>query len=348
MHRMRPRRPLCLALLALAAWGCAHAPAQQPAQAPAEPSRYAALDAMLDAEMRELAMPGVSAAMMEHGRIVWTGARGWADAEKRVPVTPDTVFNIASLTKPMTAVVLMQLVELGQLSLDTPMQRYDPSFKDARITVGHVLTMTSEADPPGSSYKYNGNPFGMLNTVIKGVSGEELAKAFSTRLIEPLGLTQTSPGSLAKAPFSEGLSAERVAYYEGINARLARPHHMYGGVEPIVSIPPDPEPNAAANVVSTCPTVIPGSLNDGSKRCIGVSSDSCPRSTSCISTTAVIGLVSEAMLNTVSGVTGTRFSASAQPRAPVQTIRPRSIIAADTPGIASSRISASSIASSAA
>ena len=145
MHRMSPRRPPCLALLALAASGCAHAPAEQP--------RYAALDAMLDAEMRELAMPGVSAAMMERGRIVWTGARGWADAEKRVPVTPDTVFNIASLTKPMTAVVLMQLVERGQLSLDTPMQRYDPSFKDPRITVGHALTMTSEADPPGSSYK---------------------------------------------------------------------------------------------------------------------------------------------------------------------------------------------------
>ena len=247
MHRMSPRRSPCFALLALAASGCAHAPAEQPAQQP----RYAALDAMLDAEMRALAMPGVSAAMMERGRIVWTGARGWADAEKRVPVTPDTVLNIASLTKPMTAVVLMQLVERGQLSLDTPMQRYDPSFKDPRITVGHVLTMTSEANPPGSSYKYNGNPFGMLNTVIKGVTGEELAKAFSARLIEPLGLTQTSPGSLAKAPFSEGLSAERVAYYESINARLARPHHMYGGVEPIVSIPPDPEPNAAANVVST-------------------------------------------------------------------------------------------------
>ena len=126
MSRMIPRRAPCLALLAFAASSCAHAPAQQPA----EPSRYAALDAMLDTEMRALAMPGVSAAMMERGRIVWTGARGWADAEKRVPVTPDTVFNIASLTKPMTAVVLMQLVERGQLSLDTPLQRYDPSFKD--------------------------------------------------------------------------------------------------------------------------------------------------------------------------------------------------------------------------
>lgn len=61
------------------------------------------------------------------------GARGWADIEAHKPITPDTPFNIASLTKPMTSVMLMQLVERGQLSLGTPMQRYDPSYKDARV-----------------------------------------------------------------------------------------------------------------------------------------------------------------------------------------------------------------------
>lgn len=174
-----------LVIVALALWGSAQASAKD---------RYAPLDAILETQARDLKMPGVSAAMMERGKLAWTGARGWADIEKRIPVTPDTPFNIASLTKPMTAVVLMQMVERGQLSLDTPMKRYDPSFKDPRVTVGHVLTMTSESNPPGSAYKYNGNPFGKLNTVIKGVSGEELAKAYSARLFEPLGLKQTSPG----------------------------------------------------------------------------------------------------------------------------------------------------------
>ena len=219
------------------------------AHAQAKPARYAALDAMLDKEMGELAMPGVSAAMMVRGKLVWTGARGWADYEKRLPVAKDTPFNIASLTKPMTGVVLMQLVERGQLSLDTPMQRYDPSFKDARITVGHVLSMRSESNPPGSAYSYNGNPFGMLDTVIKGAGGETLAQAFSARLFEPLSLQQTSPGSLVANP--QGLRLDRVAHYESVMARLATPHNMYGGVEPVRSIPPDPEPNAAANVVST-------------------------------------------------------------------------------------------------
>jgi CubicO group peptidase (beta-lactamase class C family) len=231
----------CLALAALSLLSCATEPRRD--------ERFARLDAMLETQARDLPLPGVSAALMVRGELVWTGVQGWADTEARIPVTPDTPFNIASLTKPMTGVVLMQMVENGQLSLDTPMQRYDPSFTDPRITVGHVLSMRSESDPPGEAYAYNGNPFGMLNTVMTGAAGETLAQAYSTRIIEPLGLQQTSPGSLAGD--SQGLSAERVAHYESVMAREAVATNMYGGVEPIATFPVDPAPNAAANVVST-------------------------------------------------------------------------------------------------
>ena len=217
--------------------------------AAANTDRFARLDAALDTNFRELKMPGVSAALMIRGKLVWTGTRGWADIAARKPVTPDTPFNIASLTKPMTAVVLMQMVERGQLSLDTPMQRYDPTFTDARITVRHVLSMTSEAKPPGESYQYNGNPYGMLDSVIRGASGETLGQAFSTRLIEPLGLMQTSPGDLAAGP--QGLNAERAAHYQAIFGRVARPYNMYGGVELVPAFAPDATPNAAANVIGT-------------------------------------------------------------------------------------------------
>lgn len=239
-------RRLSLGLIALFLWlgGSAFA-------APVKAPRYAALDAMLDKESRELALPGVSMAMMEHDRIVWAGARGWADYKNRIPATTDSVFNIASLTKPMTAVVLMQLVEAGKLDLDTPMQRYDPRYKDPRITVGHVLSMRSESDPPGSAYSYNGNPYGTLDTVIRGVVGEELGLAFSSRIIEPLGLKQTSPGSLKDPKFAKGLNPAEIAHYEAINARLAKPHNVYAGTEIVETFPIDPDPNAAANVVST-------------------------------------------------------------------------------------------------
>lgn len=234
-------RSAFLAFLMIAFSGCALAPPSQ--------GRFAPLDAALDTNARELMLPGVSAALMENGRLVWTGTRGWADIETHRPVTPATVFNIASLTKPMTSVMLMQLVERGALSLDTPMQRFDPAFTDARITVGHVLGMTSQSDPPGQAFNYDGNIYGQLGSVLTGVTGETLAQAFSARLIVPLGLALTSPGAVAAG--ERGLSAERIVHYRGINARLATPYNIYGGVEPVPTLPPDPEPNAAANVVGT-------------------------------------------------------------------------------------------------
>lgn len=209
-----------LALLAVVLIGCTHASPRA--------SRYARLDAILETQARELAMPGVSAALMQHGELVWTGARGWADIEAHAPVTPDTPFNIASLTKPMAAVMLMQMAERGELSLSTPMQRYDPAFTDGRVTVGHVLSMTAQGDPPGQHYAYDGNIYGALGAVVTGVSGEPLAKAFSTRLIERLSLVNTSPGDLSAD--AQGLSSERVSHYQNIFNRLARPYnHVWRG-----------------------------------------------------------------------------------------------------------------------
>lgn len=239
--RRTPTRSIVSAFILVVLAGCSHvAPHRE---------RFARLDATLETQARGLALPGVSAALMVRGELVWTGARGWANIETRTPVTTETPFNIASLTKPMTAVMLMQLVERGQLSLSTPMQHYDRSYADARVTVGHVLSMSSQGDPPGQAFRYDGNIFGRLGGVVTAATGESLVQAFSSRVIEPLGLTQTSPGAIAAD--ERGLSAERIARYRDVNRRLAVPYNMYGGVEPVATIPPDPRPDASANVVST-------------------------------------------------------------------------------------------------
>ena len=234
-------RSACLTLLILAASGCSHSPAGE--------GRFARLDTVLDQQSRDLMLPGLSAAVIERGKLAWTGAHGWADIEAKRPITPETTFNIASLTKPMASVMLMQLVERGALSLDTPMKSLDPDFADARVTVGHVLSMTAESDPPGQAFSYNGNIYAALGKVLTATTGETLEQAFSTRLIEPLALAETAPGAIAED--QKGLSAERIAHYRGVNARLARPYNIYGGVEPVATIPPDPKLDAAANAVST-------------------------------------------------------------------------------------------------
>lgn len=212
-------------------------------------NHFAPLSAALETNARALNVPGASAALTEHGKLVWTGVYGWADIDAHKPITADTPFNIASLTKPMTAVMLMQLMEGSKLSLDTPMQRYDPSFTDARATVGHVLSMTAESNPPGEHYQYNGEVYGKLDAVIRSAGGETLGQAFSTRIIEPLGLSQTSPGDLSAGP--QGLSGEHAAHYQAIFNRVAHPYNLYGGVEFVPSFAPDATPNAAANVIGT-------------------------------------------------------------------------------------------------
>jgi CubicO group peptidase (beta-lactamase class C family) len=159
------------------------------------------------------------------------------------------LFNVASLTKPMSAVMLMSLVEHGALSLDTPMRRFDPAFTDPRINVGHVLSMSSESDPPGRAFHYDGNIYGQLGAVLAGTTHETLPQSFNSRLIAPLGLRNTTPGAIGAD--GSGLPAARAAHYRALNARIALPYNLYGGVELVRTIPPDLEPNAAANVVST-------------------------------------------------------------------------------------------------
>src|SRR5512132_2422744 len=94
----------------------------------------------------EAGAPGISAAIARGDKIVWSGADGLADIENDVPARAATVYRIASISKPIAATALMQLVERGRVSLDDPVRKYLPFFPDKgglTLTVRHVLTHTS-------------------------------------------------------------------------------------------------------------------------------------------------------------------------------------------------------------
>ena len=78
------------------------------------------------------ARPGLALAVAVDGKIVYSEGFGYADLEERVPVWPTTKFRIGSISKPLTATALMQLVEAGKLDLDAPVQKYVPSFPGQR------------------------------------------------------------------------------------------------------------------------------------------------------------------------------------------------------------------------
>lgn len=98
--------------------------------------RRAAVDAAVEEVMARQHLVGVAIGVIRDGRVVYVKGYGLADREKKTPVTPETVFNWASNSKPMAAVLAMQLVDKGKLDLDADVRKYVPEFPDK----GSVIT----------------------------------------------------------------------------------------------------------------------------------------------------------------------------------------------------------------
>ena len=96
--------------------------------------------------------------------------------------------------------MILQLVEEGKLSLDDPVSKYGVALEGpSPILVRHLFSHTSEAEPPGSSYRYNGNRFARLDTIVAQVAGMPFAQALQERIIAKLGLRHTAPNPQSRA-----------------------------------------------------------------------------------------------------------------------------------------------------
>jgi CubicO group peptidase (beta-lactamase class C family) len=94
-----------------------------------------AIDSSLRGAIERQEVPGVVALVTDRERVLYRGAFGVADVATGRSLKPDALFRIASMTKPVTSVALMQLVEQGRLGLDDPAEKYLPELKDAKVLV---------------------------------------------------------------------------------------------------------------------------------------------------------------------------------------------------------------------
>lgn len=113
-------------------------------------SRAERLDAVIDAAIAEARIVGAVVLVAEHGEIAYRRAAGHADREAGRPVLEDTIFRLASVTKPMVAAAALSLVESGHMALEDPVTRFLPAFRprladgsEPTITIRHLLTHTS-------------------------------------------------------------------------------------------------------------------------------------------------------------------------------------------------------------
>ena len=193
-------------------------------------TEIAACEQLIAKAMKAKAIPGLSVAIGRNHSIAWTRGFGFADIENQVPATADTVYRLASISKPMTAVAAMQLVEKGKLDLDAAAQTYVPKFPKKRfnLTARNLLshqggirhykgneiastryyrTVTSgisifAADPlihpPGDQFTYTTYGYNLLGAVVVGASNTGFVAYLKANIFDPAGMTKTREDSIAK------------------------------------------------------------------------------------------------------------------------------------------------------
>lgn len=182
-------------------------------------TQMAAVDALVRDEMARQQIPGLAVAIVRGGVAVKMEGYGLANVEHQVPVTPDTVFQSASVGKQFTAAAIMALVEQGRLSLDAPVTTYFPDAPAAwrAITPRHLLTHTSglpdytdgtldyrraysENDlvrfaygltlefAPGSRWNYSNTGYVLLGALARKVTGRFYGDVLRERVFLPLDM----------------------------------------------------------------------------------------------------------------------------------------------------------------
>jgi CubicO group peptidase (beta-lactamase class C family) len=151
MNRIGALVPLSLLVLQLTA---APVPKGKPEEVGMSSERLQRIEQMLDRRIAKGEMAGAVAIVARKGKVVYLTSRGVMDLETKQPVTPATMFRVASMTKPITSVALMMMVEEGKVRLNDPVSRYIPEFKNLKVAVADPAT----AAAPGGRGGRGGPP----------------------------------------------------------------------------------------------------------------------------------------------------------------------------------------------
>ncbi len=173
------------------------------------------IESFIEQQMKILKVPGVSTAIINNGKVAYHLVKGYSNLETKQQVSKKTIFEGASLSKPLFAYMIMTIVEEGKLDLDKPLHEYLP-YKDIdydkrykKITARMVLTHTSGfpnwrtnheegklfiSFEPGSAFQYSGEGYQYLAKVVAHILNTDdrgLEKAYQARIANPLNLEYT-------------------------------------------------------------------------------------------------------------------------------------------------------------
>ena len=123
-------------------------PKGKPEEVGMSTERLQRIEQMIDRRIAKGDMAGAVAIVARKGKVVYLTSRGVMDLETKQPVTPATMFRVASMTKPVTSVALMMMVEEGKVRLNDPVSRYIPEFKNLKVAVADPIVAAERGAVP--------------------------------------------------------------------------------------------------------------------------------------------------------------------------------------------------------
>jgi CubicO group peptidase (beta-lactamase class C family) len=221
----RPSAPLVIALFLVAVIAPLASPTAARALQVVSPEA-ARVDSLF-AEYSRGVMPGLAVAVVRDGRILFSKGYGYANLEHRVPITPSTVFDVASVSKQFAGLAVAMLVDEGRVKLTDDIRKYIPELGNVGHTVtidhllhhtsgyrdwpgtlslagwrfddvisfGQILTMASHQRTlnfvPGAEYTYSNTGYNLLTEMVNRVSGKSFRQFTDERMFRPLGMTSS-------------------------------------------------------------------------------------------------------------------------------------------------------------
>ena len=242
-------------LAAVLLGACATAPSQGGGVRRGDAAVAATLAARFDSLRRERRIPGLAMVVLRDTTVLTARGFGYADVERQVEVTPETPFNLASVAKPISAVVALRLAADGVLDLDRPMRRYqgfaefctdvrgaggvffgDYGCEGDRLTLRHVLSMTANGEP-GTRFWYNPPSYSWASRPMAEVAGKPFSQLVDSLVFRPAGMRDAAR------------THRRLPLRADLAARLATPYHVDSAGRVVRSPPPPPQGDGAAGGV---------------------------------------------------------------------------------------------------
>ena len=186
-----------------------------------------------------LGIPGISAGIASSDSVLWVKGFGYSDIEAGITASPETIYPLASITKPISSLLLLILQDKGLLDIDEPVYPYIRNFllensipldhyTLSNVTIRHLLSHTSDY-PPGSGFRYDGDRYSVLSQVAAAVTPGTWEENLGRYIFDPAGMTSTFTFSqdpagrkplIAKPYFNEGEKAKPGRFLTQVNAAV--------------------------------------------------------------------------------------------------------------------------------